>query len=188
MKHAMSSFLTNSEIQKIGFKKIGENAKISRKASFFNAGKIKIGNNSRIDDFCVLSAGPGGISVGRNVHIAVFCSLIGKELIELCDFVNLSSRVAIYSSSDDFSGEWMTNPTVPDALTNVMSAPVILNEHVLIGTGSVILPGVIMETASGTGALTLVKDRCQSFGLYGGQPAKRIGKRSSGLVALSENL
>lgn len=74
---------------------------------------------SRIDEFCVLLAGTGGIVIGNNVHIAVFCSLIGKEVIKINDFANLSSRVSIYSSSDDYSGEYMTNPTIPSHLTNV---------------------------------------------------------------------
>ena len=39
--------------------------------------------NSRIDDFCVLSAGEGGIEIGDYVHVAVFCMLIGAGKIKL---------------------------------------------------------------------------------------------------------
>ena len=51
----MNSFLTKIELQKIGFKYLGENTKISRLANFYSPSKISIGNNVRIDDFCILS-------------------------------------------------------------------------------------------------------------------------------------
>ena len=82
---------------------------------------IVIGNNVRIDDFVVLSAGQGGIEIGNYIHIAVFSSLIGAGRIALSDFCNISSRVSIYSSSDDYTGEYMTNPMMPKILTNVTS-------------------------------------------------------------------
>jgi galactoside O-acetyltransferase len=98
------AMLPASDVQRLGFERVGLNAQISDKASFYGASRISLGNNVRIDDFCVLSAGAGGISIGDHVHIAVYSSLIGAGRITLSDFCNISSRVAIYSSSDDYSG------------------------------------------------------------------------------------
>ena len=69
------------DIESIGFKSVGKNVLISDKSTIYNAKNIEIGDNVRIDDFCVISAGEGGIKIGNNVHIAVFCSLIGNGLI-----------------------------------------------------------------------------------------------------------
>ena len=107
------SYYTDAELSGLGLAAVGRSVSLSRKASLYGVSRISIGDNSRIDDFCVLSAGDGGISIGRYVHIAVFSTLIGKGRIELNDYANLSSRVAIYSSNDDYSGELMSNPTVP---------------------------------------------------------------------------
>lgn len=178
------SFYSNDELLTLGFAHVGQGVKLSRKASIYGASRISIGDNSRIDDFCVLSAGEQGIEIGRNVHVAVYCSLIGAGRICLLDFSNLSSRVAIYSSNDDYSGCFMTNPTVPAEYTNVSHGPVTVGRHAIIGSGSVVLPNVTLEEGVAIGALSLVTKDCETFGIYIGAPAKRVKSRKNDLLAL----
>ena len=83
----------------------------------------------------------GPIKIGSHVHIAAYTALYGGGGITLCDFCNLSSRVSIYSVSDDYSGETMTNPTIPEEFKIVDRAPVVLGRHVIVGSGTVVLPG-----------------------------------------------
>lgn len=168
----------------MGFANIGEDVQISDKASFYGTSRINIGNHVRIDDFCVLSAGEGGIDIGSHIHIAVYTSLIGAGKITLKDFCNLSSRVSVYSSSDDYSGASMTNPTVPDEFKNVHHAPVHLDRHVIVGSGSVILPGITLEEGVAVGALSLVTKNCTAFGIYAGNPARRVKERKRDLLEL----
>jgi len=182
----LTSFYSEEELFAKGFRFVGERVKISRLASFYNPENISIGDFSRIDDFCVISAGEGGIDIGRNVHIAVYSFLIGKEKIRIGDFVNISSRVGIYSSSDDFSGEYMTNPTVDEKYTRVYSSPVIVDDHVVIGTGSVVLPGVTLGIGGGVGALSLVNRDCEAFKIYAGTPVHYIKDRSREMLKLAE--
>jgi dTDP-4-amino-4,6-dideoxy-D-glucose acyltransferase len=179
--------LDRDAIARMGFARIGANARLSDRASFYNCPGISIGDNVRIDDFCVLSAGSGGIQIGSHIHIAVYSSLIGKETITLADFCNISSRVSIYSSSDDYSGEWMSNPTVPEAYTAVTHASVTIGRHVIVGAGAVILPGAMLEDGAAIGALSLVKNRCEAFGIYAGVPLKRIGTRKRRLLELEKS-
>ncbi|EJN5866086.1 dTDP-4-amino-4,6-dideoxy-D-glucose acetyltransferase VioB, partial [Escherichia coli] len=54
------AYLDEIQLKEMGFKSVGENVKISDKASFYGCDNISIGNNVRIDDFCVFSAGEGG--------------------------------------------------------------------------------------------------------------------------------
>ncbi len=176
--------LSRTELEACGFAALGQDVRISDKASIYGAGRIRIGDHVRIDDFCVLSAGVGGIEIGNYIHVAVYTSLIGAGRIVLEDFCNLSSRVSIYSSSDDYSGEFMTNPMVPAEYTGVTSAPVLIGRHVIIGSGSVVLPGVRLEEGVAVGALSLVTRDCAAFGIYGGQPAKRIKERKNDLLGL----
>lgn len=180
------AMLSREVVEKMGFASLGENVQISDRASFYNISKISLGNNARIDDFCVLAAGNGGIKIGEYVHIAVGCSLIGAGEITLSDFSGLSSRVSIYSSSDDYSGNFMTNPTVPNQYTNVKHADVFLGKHVIIGSGSVILPGITLEEGAAVGALSLVTKKCEAFGIYVGNPARRIKERQRGLLELEK--
>ena len=176
------AYLGQQDLRRLGFRRLGSGVLLSDKASVHGAERIEIGDNTRIDDFCVLSAGEGGISIGRHVHVAVYTSLIGAGRITIEDFANLSSRISIYSSNDDYSGEYMTNPTVPAEYTNVTRLPVTIGRHAIVGSGSVVLPGVTIHAGVAIGALSLVRSDCDAFGIYAGVPAKRIGDRKRGLL------
>jgi acetyltransferase-like isoleucine patch superfamily enzyme len=180
------AFLNSNEISLMGFLSVGENVFISDRASFYNSANISLGNNVRIDDFCVLSAGEGGITIGSYVHVAVYTSLIGAGKITLSDFSNISSRVSIYSSNDDYSGDTMSNPMVPAGYKNVLDADVHIGKHVIIGSGSIVLPGITIEDGAVVGALSLVNRDCQAFGIYAGTPATFIKERKHHLLDLEK--
>lgn len=182
------AFLSKDQIESMCFKSVGENILLSDKSSYYNCANITIGNNTRIDDFCVLSAGEDGIEIGQYVHIAIGVSLIGAGKITIRDFAGLSSRVSIYSSNDDYSGNYLTNPTVPTKFTNVTDGPVYIGKHVIIGSGAIILPNVIIEDGVAIGALSLVNKNCEEFCIYIGAPAKKIKIRSRSLLSLESQL
>jgi acetyltransferase-like isoleucine patch superfamily enzyme len=179
-----SNFYDPDELKELGFKNLGENVFISRKASIYGADNIELGSNVRIDDFCILS---GKIRIGNYIHVAAYSSLCGgKKGIILEDFVNLSRKVEIFAVSDDFSGASMTNPMVPDDYKHLLEAKVILKKHVLVGTGSIILPGVTLEEGSVIGALSLVKNSTSGWSINAGVPAKKIKDRKKDLLKLEK--
>lgn len=180
------AMLDRESLCQMGFASIGENVQISDRASFYGISRISLGSNVRIDDYCVLSAGEGGFEVGNFVHIAVFSSLIGKGKITLSDFCNVSSRVSIYSSNDDYSGATMTNPTVPEEFKGVTHSNVFLGRHVIVGCGSVVLPGVTIEEGAAIGALSLVHQSCEAFSIYAGNPLRCVGMRLKDLLMVEK--
>ena len=132
----MTSFYSEDELKQLGLKSFGINVKISRHACFYGIDNISVGDNIRIDDFCILS---GRIELGSNIHIAAFTALYGGEKgIFIDNFTNISSRVSVYSVSDDYSGETMTNPMISDEYKNVKSESVCIEKHVIIGATSVV--------------------------------------------------
>jgi galactoside O-acetyltransferase len=180
------ALLSRQQLLEMGFAEVGDPVFISDKASFYGCSRIRLGHHVRIDDFAVLSAGEGGISIGNYIHIAVYSCLIGAGGIHIDDFANISSRVSVYSSSDDYSGETMTNPMVPDAYKAVQHAPVLIGRHVIIGAGTVVLPGVTLADGVAIGALSLVNQDCASFGIYAGVPAVWRKDRSQQLLATEQ--
>lgn len=182
------AMLSREAIDALGFLSVGENVQLSDRASFYGMSRIALGSNVRIDDFCVISAGIGGVVIGNHVHIAVGATLIGAGKITLCDFVGVSSKASIYSSNDDYSGGVMTGPTVPVAFTNVRHADVYMGKHVIVGSGSIILPGVTLEEGVAVGALSLINRDCKAFGIYVGNPARRIKERKRDLLMLERRL
>lgn len=180
------TMLAQDDLKKIGFASVGRDVLISDRASFYGASRISLGNHVRIDDFCVISAGLGGVAIGDYVHIAVATTLIGAGAILVADFVNISSRVAIYSSSDDYSGSAMAGPMLPQEFTNFDVSPVRIERHVIVGAGSVILPGSILDEGVAVGALSLVKGHCKAFGVYAGSPARWIKERRRELLDMEK--
>ncbi len=172
----MDSYLTRDELEEIHIKKLGKDVKISRRAVFYSPQNIEIGNHVRIDDFAFLSGGCG-ICIGNYVHIAAYSALYGKFGIEIGDYVNISSRVSIYSTSDDYSGEVMTGPLVKQEYIHDIGKKIIIDNHVIIGTGSVLLPGAVLREGVAVGAMSLVKEELKSFGIYGGIPVKYLKPR-----------
>ena len=180
----MNSFFDREELISLGLNSVGENVMISRKASIYGASNIAIGNNVRIDDFCILS---GKITIKDNIHIAAYSALYGSDVgIVVEDFANISSRVCIYAVSDDYSGNTMTNPTIPDKYKNLEKAPTRIGKHVIVGTGSTILPGVNLNDGTAVGAMSLIKKSTESWKIYAGIPAKIIAERSKKLIELEE--
>lgn len=176
------SFLTGPEVDALGFSSVGENVLISRAAGILGAQNISIGSNVRIDAFSLLTATDGFIEIQNNVHIASYCSLVGRGGVVLKDFSGLSHGVRIFSASDDYSGKFLTNPTVPSSRTNVKVALVQLCEHVIVGANSVILPGVTIGEGSAVGAQSLVNKSLKEWGVYSGTPARFVRARSNDLL------
>ncbi|MFJ6324047.1 MULTISPECIES: acyltransferase [unclassified Rhizobium] len=172
-----TSFLSDQELQAIGFRSFGRNCQVSRYARFYGAASMSMEDNVRIDDFAVLS---GTIALGNYIHIASHCVLHGGSDaagISMEDFSGLSARVSVYAHSDDYSGLWLTNPTVPNELTNVISRNVSIGRHAIIGTGSVLLPGVIVGEGAALGAMSLATKSLEPFTIYAGNPARRLKSR-----------
>ncbi len=182
---AMTSYYTEEELAQLGMKSFGVDVRLSRKASLYGAGNISIGNHVRVDDFCILS---GNITIGNYVHINPFTGIYaGKAGVTLEDFANLASRITIYAVSDDYSGDFMTSPLLPEEVTNINQAPVHVGKHVIVGTGSSILPGVEIGEGCAIGAMSLVKNSCEPWGIYAGVPCKRIKERSKALLRFEKS-
>ncbi|MDE6951758.1 MAG: acyltransferase [Lachnospiraceae bacterium] len=186
-KEQAGTFYSEEELKKLGLKKYGQDVRISRNAVLYHPELLEIGNHVRIDDFTTIS---GRVELGDYVHIAQFCGLYGGEAgIFMDDFSGLSSRVVIYATSNDYSGESLTNPTVPMKYKAAdKNAAVHLCRHVIIGTTSVILPGVTIGEGSSVGALSMCGKDLAPWGVYAGSPARRIKERSMKLLELEKEL
>ena len=183
-----TGFLSVEEIQAVGFAAVGDNVRIDRTARFYGASRISIGSHVRIDAYSVLSAGAEGIRIGDHVHISVYVFLTGAARIELHDFSGLSARVTIYSSNDDYLGEALTGPTIPEEFRKVTSARVIVGKHVVVGAGSVVLPGVTISEGACVGALSLIKKDVPAFQIVAGRKGKIVRERRKDFLAYERRL
>lgn len=122
------------------------------------------------------------MNIGNYVHLSAGCYLSCAGGITISDYCGLAAKVTIYSSSDDYTGEYLTNPLVPQQFRDDSSEPVILEEHCIIGTGTSILPGSKIGHGSSVGAMSLVTRKLDEWGVYFGSPAKRIKNRKKTIL------
>jgi len=179
-------FLSEDELQSMGFRKLGKHVKISDKASIYDADQMEIGDHSRVDDFCVLS---GRILLSRNVHIAVFCNLAGGEAgIEIDAFSGLAYGATVFTQNDDYSGETLLGPTIPEKYRQqTVKKPIIFERFCNVGTHAVIVPGVTLREGTVVGAKSLVLRSTKPWTIYFGIPAKPLRKRSDRMLKLAED-
>lgn len=177
----MNSFYTESELKELGFKAVGSNVLLSRKTSIYSPENICIGNNVRIDDFCILS---GNITIGDYVHISAYSALYGSKGIILEGYCGISPRCVILSASDDFSGDFLVGAQFPKDYTNVQGGTVILKKYSQLATNTVVFPNIVIGEGAVTGAMTLVNKNLEPWTINTGIPVNRTRPRKKGLLEI----
>jgi galactoside O-acetyltransferase len=174
-----NDFYTEYELSKLNIKSFGKNVNISRKCSIYGDSSIVIGDNVRIDDFCILS---GDITIGNYVHISAYCGLYASEGIVMGNFCGLSPRCTVFSKSDDFSGNHMIGPMIPDDLTNPTTGTVVLEDYSQLGANTIVMPKIVCGEGSATGAFTFVNKDLEKWTINCGIPVKKIKSRNKKIL------
>jgi acetyltransferase-like isoleucine patch superfamily enzyme len=177
------------DLANAGFRSLGSNVRIARNCTIIRPDRIQIGSNVRIDGYTSLIADDTAfIELGSFIHVGAYCLLSGGDGITMNDFSGLSQGVRIYSRTDDYTGRHLTNPTVPVKYTGVSRGLVSLGRHVIIGTQSIILPGITIGDGAAVGALSLVTKNLEEWNVYFGIPVRRLKSRSRRLLQLEAQL
>lgn len=139
---------------------------------------VEIGDGSRIDAYVTIT---GPVRIGRYTHIATGACLFGGMGIEVGDYSGISAGVKVFSSTDDFSGEWVGNPTVGKGQRKPHGKAIRIGNHCTLAANSVLL-AASMEDGAVLGALSLAKRDLPGWAIYAGVPAKFIKARSKGVL------
>jgi len=169
--------MDNIFFDKKKLKYCGKNVIIGKTVRIRRPEECSIGDNTIIDDFAYISC---GITVGKNCHIASHVSISGgKAHFYMGDCSTLSSHVSIHCASSDYSKTSLELPSIPEEeqYGGVVES-IELGSEVVIGSHSVILPGVKIPDKVACGAYTLLsKGDYQELGLYVGIPSRFLKKR-----------
>ena len=175
-------YYTDAELNAAGFKSVGKNVKIHNRSSIYCPENIVIGDNVRIQDFVVIVA-TGPVEVGNCVEINCFSYIGGTCGVRLGNYVTLAPGVKIFSTNDDYSGEFLVKrPNLREEFVGKDKGRVVLKDHVIVGVDSVVLPKITSGLGASVGAMSLVKNDLKSWTIYCGCPAKRIGERKRSML------
>ncbi len=189
MKVLGKSFLDSQALRSLGFKAVGEDVQVHETANIVGLERVAIGDHVRIDAFVNLVCGKAGrLTLGSHIHIGAQCHIGAAAGVTMEDFSTLAQGCRLYSVSDDYSGETLTNPTVPAEYRRSESGPIRIGRHVIAGSGSVILPGVTLGEGTALGALTLVRESTEPWTIYAGCPARPVKARSKKLLEAERRL
>ena len=147
-------------------KSVGEKVYFPLKFSISNLENMQIGNDVSLgENFCVLNA-LADVTIGDHVMFGPGTTIItGNHRI-------------------DIMGKYMTQVTNADKIVNIdgitqnpYDAPITFEGDNWIGANVTILKGVTMEKGSVVAAGAVVTKDIPPYEIWGGIPARRIGKR-----------
>ena len=131
---------------------------------------LRIGRDTSIAMGCFVTG--RDISIGDNTAINRFAYLDGRAPLRIGDNVNISHYCKIHTLTHD--------PQSPDFAC--VAAPVTIGDHVWIGTGAIILPGVNLGEGCVVGAGSVVTRSVDPYVIVAGNPARMIKRRQQGLT------
>jgi acetyltransferase-like isoleucine patch superfamily enzyme len=172
---------TREELLSMGFAHVGENVKVFRNSVLVNCANIYLGDSCQVDDFVhIIASKP--VRIGRRVHVSCFTSIAGGGEVTLEDYCGLSAGCRLISGSDDFMGGGMTNPCVPEKFRKVLRSRIHLKKHAILGTNTIVFPGVTIHEGAATGGAATVNKDLEAWGVYMGSPARRVKERPRELI------
>ena len=142
--------------------------------------RIKIGDSVFVDHHVTLHAMAGEIVIGARMHIAPYAILSGTGGLVMGDYAAVGAFARIYSHSEaPIDGKRLSGPMIPEHMKGMITAPVELKKDSLVGTGAVILPGVVLGEGAIVAANSLVPagTKIPAWSIFAGVPAKFAGLR-----------
>lgn len=158
------------------FKSIGEDVFISEQSLIKRPHLCEIGSHNAIDNGVTIST---ELIMGDYIHIAPFVVVIGGEKSKLIleDFSFIASGTKIVCGSEDYSGEGLVGPTIPEEYRKINYNTVKFEKFAGCGVNCSIMPGVTLSEGSILGANSLLTKDTEPWTIYVGSPAKPIKKR-----------
>ena len=186
-------------------KYLGRNVILDVGVQISNPEFISIGDNTWIDKFVILLAGPprrtrktyykrnknypgeeGEIYIGKSCHIAPFTEISGHGGVWLGNHLGLATGSRIFSLSHhyrdlsapgDSRKNYIYSPRVEDSEQAMISGPVVMQDRTALGANSVILPGITIYESSWVAAMSSVTADVEACVVVGGNPAQVIKQK-----------
>ena len=171
---------------KIVFKEIGNYVTIYQPISLIQPEKMVLKSHIILSEFSYLASGKG-LFIGNYIHISTNCSILGGGYCIINDFVGICAGSRIITGSEDIMGAGITGgPTVPNEYRANFQSFVIFEKHSFLGTNSIVLPGVTIGEGSVIGSGCIVTKDIEPWGIYIGNPLRRVKDRPKGKILSME--
>jgi acetyltransferase-like isoleucine patch superfamily enzyme len=161
------------EIDPATFRSLGTNVIFERGAMVFHAETITIGSNVYVGHYCILKGyHRNRMEIGDNVWIGQHCFLHSAGGLMIGNNVGIGPGVRIHTARHRELGR-----EVPIVFAPVEDAPVIIENDVDLGIGSIVLPGVRVGSGAQIGAGAVVTHDIPPYAVAAGVPARVLRYR-----------
>lgn len=191
---------------KCRLKHIGSKVSIDVGVRINNPQYVSIGDNTWIDNYVVILAGPpstgggrvikrkpnpayrhseGEVVIGSQCHIANFVVLQGHGGLSIGDNSGVASGSMLYSMSHHYCNlddrddgtVYKFSPMVPTSEQSLIVSPVVMERNSALGLSSVMLPGATIHEGSWVGTKSVVTASVPAFSIASGTPARVLSAR-----------
>lgn len=177
-------YYSRKELENMGFKKLGKKVMVSTLAQIYKPELIELGDQVRIDDFCILS---NNIKIGSYVHIAARTLVDGGIAgITFEDYTGAAYNCIVIASSDSYKLESCFGPCcLPEYRKKVVNKEVVVGKYSILGSFSLVLPGTQIAEGCSFGAYSLIMGTTEAWNFYNGQPIIKIRENDKGIIEMA---
>ena len=171
--------MENLFFDKRDLKYCGNDVIIGRTVRIRNPEKVSIGDGTIIDDFTYISC---SATIGQYCHIASNVNISGGGgHITMGNYVGIASGCSLHVQSSDYLFASFELPSIPtDKRFGGYGKSIILDDHVLLGAHSVVLPDVHLPEGLATAAQTILRAKTyEPWFLYSGSDGKKLMRRNN---------
>lgn len=140
---------------------------LSVRMFFLKKSGAKIGARTIIDRDWIVNT-PQKLVIGNHCHINNNCIFDSRGGLTIGDNVSISYNVTFCSAGHNYNSP----------MFDYVPAPIVIANNVWIGLNATILKGVSIGEGVVIAAGAVVTKDCDSWGIYAGVPAKKIGERT----------
>ena len=149
---------------------LGDEVNISRGVSL--SGRIKIGDRTCIQDFCIFQTWGGEIEVGKDCTFNPFCVIYGHGGLKIGNGVRVATRVVIAPMNHIYKDR-----LTPIWKQGIEAKGIVIDDDIWIGAGAIILDGVHIGRGAVVGAGAVVTENVEPYKIVAGVPARVVKER-----------
>ena len=183
-----SRYLNETELRAAGMASVGQNVQVSEHATLVGIENMRLGNNIRVDSHVVILSRRGPLHIGNNVHLEPSSSIVSHNGVTIGNYCTVSHGVRLFTASADYSGRWFTNAFPDPSFQQPKEGPITIEDRVIIGGNSVVMPGVTVGEGAAVGALSFIRKSVDGWRIYGGNPLRDLGPRSRDILEIAAKI
>lgn len=153
----------------------GVNVRIFPMAKIAVPQVVELGDNCKIRDFAFIFAGKG-VKIGEYTDFQPHCVIWGGGETIIGNRVSTGPGTVFLSQTYSHAPGLKMVDGMPENQSAIIGGRLVIEDDVYIGARCVIMPVTIGEGAV-IGAGSMVTKDCDPWGIYVGNPARKVGER-----------